>query len=102
MNSVSESVHFGVPMICLPQGVVTDQPLVAQRVADDLSLGIRLEPKDYNPQQIANAIETILLKDKSYLERVLRLAHVSQKTNGAVNGANYILELINEEAKKQN
>jgi UDP:flavonoid glycosyltransferase YjiC (YdhE family) len=42
MNSVSEAINYGVPIICLP--LSGDQPFVAWRVADELGMGIRLQP----------------------------------------------------------
>jgi UDP:flavonoid glycosyltransferase YjiC (YdhE family) len=99
MNSTSESIHYGVPMICLPQGKMSDQPLVAERIADELGCGIRLDSENLKPNELVSAIRKVL-DDKSYLERTLRLAHISQKTNGALNGANYIIELIDKHNKK--
>lgn len=45
MNSTSESIYFGVPMICLPLSTAADQLLITYRVTDELGLGIRLNPK---------------------------------------------------------
>ena len=42
MNSSSESLYFGVPMIVIP--VMGDQPIVAQRI-EDLKAGIQLNLK---------------------------------------------------------
>jgi len=40
MNSVSEAIHYAVPLICIP--LSGDQNFVAWRVADELGIGIRL------------------------------------------------------------
>jgi UDP:flavonoid glycosyltransferase YjiC (YdhE family) len=101
MNSTSESIHYGVPMICLPQAMFTDQPVVAKRVADELGCGIRLKP-NCESNDIAIEIKNVI-RNKQYLERTLRLTYLSRRFNGAVNGANYIIKSINEnESKKDN
>ncbi|MCV5706991.1 UDP-glucosyltransferase, partial [Escherichia coli] len=46
MNSSSESLYFGVPMIVIP--VMGDQPIVAQRI-EDLKAGIQLNLKKLTP-----------------------------------------------------
>lgn len=57
MNSVSEALWFGVPLVVFPQH--GDQHLVAGRVAA-LGAGTILPPGDPSPEQIAAAIETAL------------------------------------------
>jgi len=52
MNNTSESIYFGAPMICLPLSTAADQPLIAYRVADELGLGFRLNPKKLDTIQM--------------------------------------------------
>jgi UDP:flavonoid glycosyltransferase YjiC (YdhE family) len=100
-NSVSESINFGVPMVCLPQSLDSDQTFVANRVANELGLGIELESAKFKPSELVRTIETIL-NDKKYLERVLRLAHLSNHYNGNINGAKEINNIIEQSKKKLN
>jgi UDP:flavonoid glycosyltransferase YjiC (YdhE family) len=99
MNSTSESIHYGVPMICLPQGDLTDQPVVANRIADQLGCGIRLNWRLSTPTDIATAIK-VIINDECYLERTLRMSVLSNRYNGGVRGANHIIKMINENRKK--
>jgi UDP:flavonoid glycosyltransferase YjiC (YdhE family) len=99
MNSTSESIHYGIPMICLPQGIMTDQPVVAERAADDLGLGIRFNSATCTSTELAEAIKEVVT-DRRYLERTLRLSCISRHSNGSKNGAKFILKLVDEERKK--
>ncbi len=65
MNSSSESLYFGVPMIVIP--VMGDQPIVAQRI-EDLKAGIQLNLKKLTPVTLYNAVMEVLSNDV-YLEK---------------------------------
>ena len=58
MNSVNESLYFGVPLIMLPQ--TTEQKGVSERVLQ-LGAGIRLE--EVNKQSILDAVNLVLDND---------------------------------------
>ena len=96
MNSTSEAIHYGVPMVCIPNTV--DQPLNAYRVADELGAGIRIVSADLSAEKVRDAVCRILT-DKRYLERCLRLTQVSRRHNGSLNAAriarDYALEHMN-------
>jgi UDP:flavonoid glycosyltransferase YjiC (YdhE family) len=94
MNSAGEAIHYGVPVICLPQGFFTDQPFIARRLADELSLGIRLNSTTFTPGQLVRCMKRMIF-DKSYLERAIRLSMLSREYNGSVIGANLIYKTIN-------
>ncbi|PKJ52546.1 macrolide family glycosyltransferase [Bacillus sp. SN10] len=64
MNSSSESLYFGVPMIVIP--VMGDQPIVAQRI-EDLKAGIQLNLKNLTPTTLYDAVMEVLSND-AYLE----------------------------------
>ena len=55
MNSVMEALHYGVPMVALPQMV--EQRTTARRVAD-LGLGLLLEPATVTATTLARALRT--------------------------------------------
>lgn len=57
MNSVNESIRAKVPMLVVPQG--NDQPAVAARV-EELGLGMRLSPRDADPERLWRTAEQIL------------------------------------------
>lgn len=92
MNSSSESVHFGVPIIGVP--VSTDQPLCAERLADDLKLGIKFpDPFNIVPVEMCNAIEKVIFDDE-YLQRAIDMSKKSRLFNGVKNGAAEIHSLL--------
>jgi MGT family glycosyltransferase len=92
MNSTSESVHYGVPMVCIP--MTADQPLIAYHIADELGLGIRLNYKIMNSEDIYKAMNKILI-DKSYVERVLVYSKISRTNDGIKNACDLIINALN-------
>lgn len=80
MNSVSEALNYGVPILCLPLG--GDQPLIAWRVADELGIGIKLSvDSDLNVNRVRKSI-SILLEDPIYRKRVNELSAISRRFSG--------------------
>lgn len=80
MNSVSEALNYGVPILCLPLG--GDQPLIAWRVADELGIGIKLcVDSDLTVNRVRKAI-SILLDDPVYRKRVTELSTISRRFSG--------------------
>jgi UDP:flavonoid glycosyltransferase YjiC (YdhE family) len=57
MNSVSESIVYGVPMLVSPQAA--DQFLVARRV-EELGLGRRLRRGDHSPERLRELGRTVI------------------------------------------
>lgn len=57
MNSASEGLFYGVPLIVLPQSA--DQPAVAQRVAE-IGAGIRLKQEGLIAGELREATERVL------------------------------------------
>lgn len=99
MNSASEAIHYGVPVICIP--IQGDQPFVAYRLADELNLGIRLDPLKLKPIELKNAIQKILA-DRSYVERMLKFSDISRKSTGNASSARLVLEFLESKEKKSN
>ncbi|WP_268625074.1 macrolide family glycosyltransferase [Paenibacillus alvei] len=85
MNSVNESLYFGVPMVLFPQH--SEQGLVADRVAQ---LGAGLQLKGKKPKYLAAAVSEVLT-NRTYQENAQKLSETFQNAGGAVEAANVIL-----------
>lgn len=85
MNSVSEAIWYGVPMVLNPQQ--SEEAAVANRAAE-LGLGVLLE--DERPAAIQKAIRRIL-NEPAYLTKTNDLRQTFIKAGGAVKAAEYIL-----------
>ena len=90
-NSVSESMHYGVPMIGIP--VMGDQLIVAYRMADELGLGKSMGYDEASPETIKQAI-TDIMGDESYLERTILYSKISRKYNGIADGAKLMFDYL--------
>ena len=89
MNSASETIHYGVPVICIP--IMGDQSLVALRLCDELNFGKKLDYNKFTSNQIRTYIHE-LLENKKYFENILELTKLSRKQNGVETGVNLIEE----------
>lgn len=88
MNSVNESLYFGVPMVLFPQH--SEQRVVADRVAE-LGAGVKLKGK--KPKYLATAVSEVLA-NRTYQENAQKLSETFQNAGGAVKAANVILTKI--------
>ena len=88
MNSVSEALYFGVPLVMLPQ--TAEQGGVAERTAQ-LGAGIRLGKP--TAQAIGEAVDKVLT-DSSYRENAQVIAEGFRNCTGAVGAADKILQVI--------
>lgn len=84
MNSVSEALYFGIPLVLFPQ--TTEQHGVANRVKE-LNAGIFLE--NTNAENIKNAIN-IVLNNKNIKENALKISDSFKKCGGAKEAAKFI------------
>ena len=87
MNSVNESLYFGVPLVMLPQ--TSEQGGVADRVAE-LGAGIKLK-KD-KAASILEAVNTVLT-DHSYREKAKAISDGFRRCPGAKGAADKILSV---------
>jgi MGT family glycosyltransferase len=85
-NTVTESLHFGKPMIVLP--LFWDQYDNAQRM-DELGLGRRLDTYGHGPNELLAAVER-LLADEKLGARLGEIAARLQAEPGTVKAANLI------------
>ena len=77
MNSASEGLYFGVPLVMLPQ--TSEQGGVAARV-EQLGAGLRL--KKTTPEAIRGTLETVM-NDPSYRDNVRKIAESFRASGGA-------------------
>ena len=87
MNSVSESLFFGVPLVMQPQ--TSEQSGVAERVYQ-LGAGIKLNQSD--PDSIINAIERIFA-DSGYKQNADVISKSFKRCSGAKGAADKIIQV---------
>ena len=90
MNSVSESLYFGVPLVMFPQ--TSEQKGVAQRVLD-FGAGIKLEKPD--GKFLWNAVNQII-GDETYRKNAEKIANDFKKCLGAKGAADKILQVCHD------
>lgn len=89
MNSASESLYFGVPLVMLPQ--TPEQGGVAERIRQ---LGAGIKPEKRDSASILNAVNA-LLGEKSYAENAAKISEGFRKCSGAKGAADKILSVCN-------
>ena len=88
MNSASEGLYFGVPLVMLPQ--TSEQGGVAARV-EQLGAGLRL--KKTTPEAIRGTLETVM-NDPSYRDNVKKIAESFRACGGAKAAADCIEDCL--------
>jgi MGT family glycosyltransferase len=78
MNSASEGLYYGVPLIVIPQSA--DQPVVARRV-DEIGAGIRLEQEGLVAGELRKAAECVL-NDASFRKACLDIGDSFRTAGG--------------------
>jgi MGT family glycosyltransferase len=86
-NTVTESIHFGKPMVVLP--LFWDQYDNAQRV-EEVGFGVRLPTYEFEDGQLHGAIEGLLATDRSRLDTA---AARLQAAPGTIRAAELIREV---------
>ena len=89
MNSVSESLYFGVPLVLLPQ--TSEQSGVAERVCQ-LGAGIKLDKTDTSS---ILAVISKLLTDSTYRQNAAEIADGFRRCPGAKGAADKIIQVCN-------
>lgn len=89
MNSVNESLYFGVPMVLYPMH--SEQKMVANRI-EELGAGVKLA--GVKSTHLEQAVENIL-DHSNYQNNAQRLSENFQNTGGPEEAANVILAKIN-------
>ena len=85
-NTTTEALHAGKPMIVLP--LFWDQMDNAQRV-DETAHGIRLAPYGFEPEQLREAVES-LLGNEPLRQRLAGFSQRIQQANGRLRAADLI------------
>jgi len=87
MNSVNESLYYGVPLVMYPQ--TSEQGGVANRVTQ-VGAGIMLEKT--SPEAISQAVESVL-SDNAYRDGALAISKGFKECSGAKGAADKILSV---------
>ncbi|MDO5539356.1 MAG: glycosyltransferase [Eubacteriales bacterium] len=90
MNSVSESLYFGVPLVMLPQ--TSEQNGVCERV---LQLGAGVKLNKINPPSILAAVNKVL-SESSYKQNAQMISDGFKRCSGAKGAADKILQVCRE------
>ncbi len=85
-NTVTESLHFGKPLVVLP--LFWDQYENAQRI-DELGFGIRLDTYTFTDDELVGAVDTVLA-DTALRERMASMGEAIRARDGLRVGADVI------------
>jgi len=88
MNSVSESMYHGVPMLLFPE--ILEQRLVAKQVADS-GAGVVLEERNLNPDKLRREVNRVL-ENEEFRQAAERVGATFREAGGYRRAADRILE----------
>lgn len=96
LNSVSEALYFGVPMLSIPQA--NDQPMVTRQI-EELGVGIGLKIEDVTPDMLLDNTKKIIGDNKFKSScKIVRESFI--EAGGFEQGVDYILSFTNKRMKK--
>ena len=78
MNSVMESLYYGVPMVVIPQMI--EQSVTAYRI-EELGLGVRLDPHTLSMKKLREAV-TFVHTDHTIHERIGEMQQIIRTCGG--------------------
>lgn len=96
MNSVSEALTYGVPMIVIP--FMSDQPVNARRI-EELGLGKKLEYRAVNRHTL-KALARVVLSDHRIKENLAEMRRLIEVAPGNSGGADMIIDFYQRYADK--
>jgi UDP:flavonoid glycosyltransferase YjiC (YdhE family) len=90
-NTVTESLHFGKPMVLLP--LFWDQYDNAQRI-HETGFGIRLDTYGHEPQELRDAVDRLAAGDAPARRRAAGAARRLKAAPGTVRAADLIEQVV--------
>ncbi|USL45605.1 macrolide family glycosyltransferase [Priestia megaterium] len=88
MNSSSEGLYFGVPLVVIP--VMGDQPIVANRI-EELGAGLQLNRQELDAITLRNTTEQVIL-NSSFKEKSLEIGKSLRDSGGYKKAVEAILK----------
>lgn len=88
LNSVSEALYFGVPVVCIPQA--NDQPMVMRQLVQ-AGAGLGLKMEEVTPQILLESVENII-SDTLFKQKSRVLGDSFIEAGGYEKAADYIIE----------
>ncbi|PGZ87771.1 macrolide family glycosyltransferase [Bacillus sp. AFS029533] len=92
MNSTSEGLYFGVPLIVIPQNA--DQPIIAEQVAK-IGAGLQLQSQNLTQIQLREAAEKVLKNNSSYNKAIDSIKKSFREAGGYHQAVKEIFQFIN-------
>ncbi|WP_139279068.1 macrolide family glycosyltransferase [Seinonella peptonophila] len=90
MNSTSEALYFGTPLVMLP--LMNDQPIVANRVKE-LGAGVILDHETLNAEKLREAVIEVL-QNPIYKQNSEKISQSFRKSGGCARAADELLSRI--------
>ena len=87
LNSVSEALYFGVPVIVIP--MANDQPVVAKRLAE-LGAGLNLNMTEITTEILNHMVHTVLT-DPSYQQQSREIGNTFVESGGYKKASDLII-----------
>jgi len=88
MNSTSEGLYYGIPLIVIPQSA--DQPVIAQQV-ESLGAGIKLKMQDLTVSQLCETVNHVL-DHPSFHKGLTDIRESFQKSGGYQQAVDEVLK----------
>jgi MGT family glycosyltransferase len=92
LNSVSEALYFGVPVIAIPQA--NDQPMVTRQLVN-LGAGIGLKNEEVTPELLRDSVNKAL-SDKSFRMMSRKVGESFKEAGGYKAAADYVFGFKNQ------
>ena len=89
MNSSSEALYYGVPLVVIP--VTGDQPLVAKRV-NEVGAGIRLNRKELTSEMLRESVKKVM-DDVTFKEKSRKVGESLRNAGGYNRAVDEILKM---------